>query len=318
MEQKTILVAFPLGLRWSQVFRTREFVSSLDDRLSERDSGYTLQMITTAANRSISRGPLLFRTSSTFESLNIKPDLVIIPSIGAPLPENLWKNKAVTQFLNNWKTPILVIGTGTLLLPKVFLKRKAPHAFPRPFESVIQTLGLREYFDLRAWYTERNQIHSIAESNLLEYALTQWAKPWVSPEIIEDLRDEYHIRPPMFDQRIFRAFRPMDSHDDLMVLRAQTLLSEEYEQDWNMKELASQLYISRRQFDRRFRRATGYSAPEYLKMIRMDAAAKLLRKGPQPIEEITRNSGYMDTDAFRSVFKSFFGCTPTQYREFFQ
>jgi transcriptional regulator GlxA family with amidase domain len=78
--------------------------------------------------------------------------------------------------------------------------------------------------------------------------------------------------------------------------------------------LASKLAISRRNFDRRFIKATGNTPVEYLQRVKVEVAKNTLEKGRKSIFEVMYEVGYADDKAFREVFKKITGVSPLDYR----
>ena len=71
----------------------------------------------------------------------------------------------------------------------------------------------------------------------------------------------------------------------------------------------SELATSRRNFDRRFRRATGNTPVEYLQRVNRTGQSKL-EKGRMSIFEVMSEVGYLDDKTFREVFKKITGLSP--------
>lgn len=72
--------------------------------------------------------------------------------------------------------------------------------------------------------------------------------------------------------------------------------------------------VSRRNFDRRFIKATGNTPVEYMQRVKMEAAKSLLEKGRKSIFEVMDEVGYSDERAFREVFKRITGLSPADYK----
>ncbi len=82
----------------------------------------------------------------------------------------------------------------------------------------------------------------------------------------------------------------------------------------SFEKLADSLAVSRRNFDRRFIKATGNTPVEYLQRVKVEAAKKQLENGRKPINEIMYEVGYADMKAFREVFKKNTGMSPLDYK----
>lgn len=73
--------------------------------------------------------------------------------------------------------------------------------------------------------------------------------------------------------------------------------------------------MSRRNFVRRFKRATHNTPLEYLQRVKVEAAKKALEAGTHNVSTLMYEVGYNDARTFRTVFKRYTGLTPQSYRE---
>ena len=115
-------------------------------------------------------------------------------------------------------------------------------------------------------------------------------------------------------QSPFHIFQKQKNHGDELIGRAQTYIEENLKQKISFEELASKLAISRRNFDRRFVKATGNTPVEYLQRVKVEVAKNTLEAGRKSIFEVMNDVGYSDDKAFREVFKKITGLSPLDYR----
>ena len=115
-------------------------------------------------------------------------------------------------------------------------------------------------------------------------------------------------------QSPFFIFQAQKNHGDELVCQAQTYIEESLNKKISFEELASELAISRRNFDRRFTKATGNTPVEYLQRVKVEVAKKALEQGRKSIFEVMNEVGYSDDKAFREVFKKITGLSPLEYR----
>jgi len=115
-------------------------------------------------------------------------------------------------------------------------------------------------------------------------------------------------------QSPFMIFRAQKNHGDELISRAQTYIEENLAEKISFEELASKLAISRRNFDRRFVKATGNTPVEYLQRVKVELAKHTLEKGRKTIFEVMYEVGYADDKAFREVFKKITGLSPLDYK----
>ena len=115
-------------------------------------------------------------------------------------------------------------------------------------------------------------------------------------------------------QSPFFIFQAQKNHGDELIGKAQTYIEENLSEKISFEELAAQLAISRRNFDRRFTKATGNTPVEYLQRVKVEVAKSTLEKGRKTIFEVMNDVGYSDDKAFREVFKRITGVSPLDYK----
>ncbi|MDD3346099.1 helix-turn-helix domain-containing protein [Oscillibacter sp.] len=99
------------------------------------------------------------------------------------------------------------------------------------------------------------------------------------------------------------------------VERAKSYISEHYGQsDLSVERLCGYLHLSAAYFSTLFKRETGMSFTAYVTVVRMDAAAELLRNTEEKTYLIAQRCGYEDPNYFSYAFKRHFGMTPTKFR----
>lgn len=115
-------------------------------------------------------------------------------------------------------------------------------------------------------------------------------------------------------QAEFSIFNGHKNHNDEAVLIAQIFLEENYPDKISIEKLASDLSIGRRNFDRRFIKATGLTPIDYLQRVKTEAAKKLFETTRKTVSEIMYEVGYNDAKAFREVFSRVTGLSPLDYK----
>lgn len=68
-------------------------------------------------------------------------------------------------------------------------------------------------------------------------------------------------------------------------------------------------------FFRKLKALTGYAPADYIRMIRLQHAAKLLKQGEYTITEIADMIGFSDAKYFREVFKKYYNVSPSQFNK---
>jgi transcriptional regulator GlxA family with amidase domain len=115
-------------------------------------------------------------------------------------------------------------------------------------------------------------------------------------------------------QSPFHVFQTQKNHGDELICEAQTYIEQNLSEKISFEELASKLATSRRNFDRRFIKATGNTPLEYWQRVKVEAAKSNLEKGRKTVFEVMYEVGYSDDKAFREVFKKITGISPLDYK----
>ena len=115
-------------------------------------------------------------------------------------------------------------------------------------------------------------------------------------------------------QSPFTMFSGLKHHQDHEIKKAQLFIEENISKKISIEALATRLAIGRRNFDRRFIKATSNTPVEYLQRVKMEAAKKTLETSKRTINEVMYDVGYSDLKAFREVFRKITGLSPLAYR----
>ncbi len=78
--------------------------------------------------------------------------------------------------------------------------------------------------------------------------------------------------------------------------------------------MSTRFSVGRRNFDRRFIKATGNTPVEYSQRVKIESAKKAIETSRKTINEVMYEVGYSDVKAFREVFRKITGMTPLEYR----
>ena len=244
-------------------------------------------------------------------------DLVIIPSVSYDYENVIKKNKELIVWIRDqykMGAEIASICTGAFLLAATGLLEgktcsthwNAANDFKKLFPNInlqtdrLITAGNGLYTNGGA-YSFLNLILFLVEKYFDRSIAIQCAK-------VFQIDMERSAQSPFF------IFQAQKNHGDELICRAQTHIEENLGGKISFEELASDLAISRRNFDRRFIKATGNTPVEYLQRVKVELAKRALEKGRKSIFEVMHEVGYSDDKAFREVFKKIAGLSPLEYR----
>jgi transcriptional regulator GlxA family with amidase domain len=112
----------------------------------------------------------------------------------------------------------------------------------------------------------------------------------------------------------FSIFTGQKQHGDDMVQQAQAYIESQLSEKISVEQLSASFNIGRRNFDRRFIKATGNTPLEYSQRVKIEAAKKQFETSRKHINEVMYEVGYSDVKAFREVFRKITGMSPLEYR----
>jgi len=116
-------------------------------------------------------------------------------------------------------------------------------------------------------------------------------------------------------QSPFVIFSGQKQHEDAPIKKAQEFIETNFQQRISIEDLAAQAFLSRRNFERRFKKATANTAVEYIQRVKIEAAKMSFETTSDNVNEVMYSVGYADTKAFRALFKKITGLSPVAYRD---
>ncbi len=253
--------------------------------------------------------------NTTIEDIK-KTDLIIIPAIHGDYKEVVSKNSALIpwikeQYSNGAEVASLCIGAfilaGTGLLDG---KECATHWLAasefREMYPKVNLVDDKIITDENGLYTSGGAYSSL---NLNLYLVEKFA----GREMAVLSSKVFEIDISRVSQSPFIIFKGQKSHNDKEVLKAQEFIEQNYQDKITVDELSEKIAVSRRTFERRFKKATSNTVIEYLKRVKVEAAKKELEKGRKTVNEVMYEVGYNDPKAFRDTFKKITNMTPSKY-----
>ncbi len=104
-------------------------------------------------------------------------------------------------------------------------------------------------------------------------------------------------------------------NDDYIVEKAKEYIESNYSKNINLEDLSNYVFLSASYFSRFFKQKSGENFVDYLIKVRMEKAKLLLANTNYKTYEISEMVGYRKPRYFSTLFKSYTGKTPTEYRE---
>ncbi|MEI7025853.1 helix-turn-helix transcriptional regulator [Paenibacillus sp. y28] len=113
------------------------------------------------------------------------------------------------------------------------------------------------------------------------------------------------------------ARRPVSPQDAAKVERLKAVLTRvqtDYRGRIRTRDLADAAHMSEGQFCRFFKSMTRKTPVEYMNAYRVNQAALLLRQNDWKVSDVALEVGFDNFSYFIKVFRSQYGCTPSEYR----
>ncbi|MDE3820673.1 GlxA family transcriptional regulator [Sinorhizobium meliloti] len=140
---------------------------------------------------------------------------------------------------------------------------------------------------------------------------------FLGPTIMVETARAFLVDPPGREQSYYSAFSPRLNHGDDAILKVQHWLQGTGGKDMGLAVLAEHAGLAPRTFMRRFQKATGHTAGEYVQRLRINKARDLLQFTRDPVDAIAWKVHYSDPSSFRKIFTRIIGLTPAEYRQRF-
>ncbi|MDQ8738769.1 response regulator [Paenibacillus sp. LHD-38] len=92
-------------------------------------------------------------------------------------------------------------------------------------------------------------------------------------------------------------------------------IESDYRRDLSVEELAERVYLTPNYLSHLFKKHKGVSIIKFITSTRMEKAKQLLTNTHKKVADISEETGYSNVAYFCSLFKTYHGKTPTQFRE---
>jgi transcriptional regulator GlxA family with amidase domain len=244
-------------------------------------------------------------------------DLVIIPAVNGNMEEVIEMNHAFfpwisTQYKNGAEVASLCVGTFLLASTGLLKGRKCATHW-------LATADFRRLFpDVELVsdkiITDEQGIYSSGGANSFWNLLLYLLEKYTDREMAILSAKYFAIEIDRSNQSAFIMFQGQRDHQDESVKEAQEFIENNFRQKITVDQLASRFAIGRRNFERRFKKATSNTVIEYMQRVKIEAAKKSFETSRKNINEIMYEVGYSDTKAFRMVFRKTTGLSPIEYR----
>ncbi|MCW3105153.1 MAG: AraC family transcriptional regulator [Bacteroidetes bacterium] len=277
---------------------------------------FTIQLVGNSKKVSVHEGLFSIHPNAALSQVK-KTNLIIIPAIKSNYTASIKGNKDLFPWIAaRYKqgAEVASMCTGAFLLASTgLLKGKicsthwiASDAFAKMFPDVNLVTD-RVITDEHGIYTNGGAYSFL---HLLLYLVEKYC----GREVAVYCSKVFEVDIDRQTQSQFTIFSGLKDHQDAAIKKAQLYIEKHVSEKISIGELAGQFAIGRRNFDRRFIKATANTPVEYMQKVKMEAAKRKLESSRETVDEIMYSVSYSDSKAFRTVFKKVTGLSPLEYR----
>lgn len=316
MKHITILAA--PGSNLGSIDNPRRAFLFVNEFLKKKGKAPLFKVQVAGSSREISTENGLYTIHADVAIRNLpKTDLIIIPAYDGDLEKGLAGHAPfipwiIKQYRSGAEIASLCVGafllasTGLINGKACSTHWRAASEFKRMFPDV-QLVAEKVITDEHGIYTSGGAFSS---ANLILYIIEKYA----GREAAIQCSKIYQVDIDRQSQSPFIIFQGQKDHEDEQIKQAQEFIEKNYQERITIDQLTSMLALSRRNLERRFKKATTNTVIEYVQRVKIEAAKKYFEGSRKNINEVMYDVGYNDTKAFRTVFRKFTGLSPVEYR----
>jgi transcriptional regulator GlxA family with amidase domain len=318
---KHISILVPKGAILGSLEGSRQLLTQVNEFLKARGEHplFKVQLVGLTKETLVSGGIFTVHADLVLKDVE-KTDLIIIPAIDGEINNALEKNKdfipwIIKQYKNGAEVASLCLGAFLLAATGLVNGRKcathwmAANSFRKLYPEV-ELVTEKIITDEQGIYTSGGAFSYL---NLILHLIEKYA----GHEIAVLSAKVFAIEIERVNQLSFTIFQGQKEHEDEPVKKAQEFIEKNYQDKITVEQLTSMLAIGRRNFERRFKKATSNTVVEYIQRVKMEAVKKGLEASRKNVNELMYDVGYSDIKAFRTVFKKITGKSPIDYRNKF-
>ena len=279
---------------------------------------FELHLVGLEKNSVLYDGAFSIHCDSTPDDIK-KTDLILIPAVK---PDNLLEDIATNRGFVPWilnqrnahNAEVASMCLGAFILAETGLvngKQCATHwAGMEIFRQMYPEVGLVS----NRVVTEDDGIYSSGGAYSFLNLLLHLVEKYCGRDTAIYLSKFFEIEIDRVNQNQFAIFQGQKDHADEKIKEAQSFIEGNVSQKISVESLADRLAISRRNFVRRFKKATQNTPLEYIQRVKVEAAKRSLESTQNNVAEVMLGVGYSDQKAFRTVFKKYVGLSPVAYK----
>lgn len=247
-----------------------------------------------------------------------KTDLIIVTTIVGDIPKEIENNRPFVGWMQEMRakhnTEIASLCMGAFLLAETGLldgKSCATHwAGEAAFRMMYPQINLLP----EKIISEDDGIYSSGGAYSFLNLLLHLVEKYSGRESAIWCSKMFEIEYNRSTQGQYIIFQGQKEHMDEPIKKAQLFIENNVGDRISVEDLARTFALSRRNFVRRFKKATANTPLEYIQRVKIEAAKRSFESTRETITEVMYAVGYNDTKAFRNIFRKYTGLTPKEYQ----
>lgn len=287
-------------------------------RMMGKRPAFNVELVGSEKEVKVDEGLYAIRPQKNIQELS-KTDIIVIPPIkGDKIQEAIEQNLAflpwiVEQYQKGAEVVSLCLGafilgaSGLVDNKSCVTHWRAADQFRKHFPKT-HLLTDKILTDEERIYTGGGAFSS---ANLVLYLIEKM----VDRETAVYCSKHFQIDMSRVSQSPFIIFKGQRNHEDKLIKQAQDFIEQNYQGEFTVDQLATQLFVNRRTLERRFKKATGNTLSEYMQRVRVEVAKRNFEQAPFPVKEVMYKVGYSDAKSFRKLFKKHVGLSPIEYKK---
>lgn len=251
-------------------------------------------------------------------------ELVVIPTIGAPIEQVLAANAGLIDWLaevahgDSAQVRVASNCTGAFLLAEA---------------GVLDGREATTHWGFSTQFRQRYPMVKLHPEKLVTVdgpvacaggGMAWWdlgiylVERFAGASVARELAKAFVIDAGRTSQAPYSVLQTRRYHSDPAILKLQDWLEQQFREPIALSTMAAMAGLTERSLLRRFKQATGDNPTTYLQLLRVEEARRRLESTSENIETITRGSGYEDVSSFSRLFRKHTGLSPGAYRARFR
>ena len=283
---------------------------------SGKEPPFRIRHVGLTRELTLNSGLFIVKSDALLEDVE-QTDLIIIPSMTGDAVAGTYLNRnyapwIIHQYKNGAEVASLCSGAFLLAFTGLLRNRECTThwAYANEFRYYYPDVKLMD----EKMITHQNGLYSSGGNNAYWNLLLFLVEKFTSRRIAIQAAKFFVIDMDRRDQSPFIIFNGQKNHKDEDIIRAQEFIEQHYAGKISVDKIADRFHMSRRTFERRFKKATRNTVAEYVQRVKIEATKKQLETGRKSIPEVMEEVGYNDLKTLREVFRKVTGMTPNEYR----